>query len=83
MNRTAYPSSIIARLSRSSFAASDGADSAGSIVTRYQLEQYAGGDPSSGGNAVEVHIHRLRRKLGADLITTVRGVGYILEDGNG
>ena len=58
------------------------ADSAGSIVTRYQLEQYAGGDPSSGGNAVEVHIHRLRRKLGAELITTVRGIGYILEDGN-
>ncbi|MHB1247688.1 MAG: winged helix-turn-helix domain-containing protein, partial [Sulfuriferula sp.] len=29
-------------------------------------------------NAVEVHIHNLRRKLGAALIQTVRGVGYIL-----
>ncbi|MFZ4622993.1 MAG: winged helix-turn-helix domain-containing protein, partial [Rhodoferax sp.] len=29
-------------------------------------------------NAVEVHIHHLRKKLGADLIRTVRGVGYTL-----
>jgi two-component system OmpR family response regulator/two-component system response regulator QseB len=29
-------------------------------------------------NAVEVHIHHLRRKLGAALIQTVRGVGYML-----
>ena len=27
-------------------------------------------------NAVNVHIHHLRRKLGADVIETVRGVGY-------
>jgi len=29
-------------------------------------------------NAVEVHIYNLRRKLRADLIETVRGVGYVL-----
>ena len=29
-------------------------------------------------NAVEVHIHRLRRKLGAYAIRTVRGVGYMI-----
>jgi two-component system OmpR family response regulator/two-component system response regulator QseB len=29
-------------------------------------------------NAVEVHIYRLRTKLGSDLIRTVRGVGYVL-----
>jgi DNA-binding response OmpR family regulator len=27
-------------------------------------------------NAVEVHIHNLRKKLGADYIQNVRGVGY-------
>jgi two-component system response regulator QseB len=29
-------------------------------------------------NAIEVHIHHLRRKLDADLIRTVRGVGYLM-----
>jgi DNA-binding response OmpR family regulator len=29
-------------------------------------------------NAVEVHVHHLRRKLGADWIKTIRGVGYVL-----
>ena len=31
-------------------------------------------------NAVEVHIHHLRRKLGADFVRTVHKVGYILDD---
>ncbi len=31
-------------------------------------------------NAVEVHVHHLRRKLGPDLIRTVHKIGYILED---
>ncbi|HAU5636482.1 TPA: two-component system response regulator QseB, partial [Citrobacter amalonaticus] len=29
-------------------------------------------------NAVEVHVHHLRRKLGSDLIRTVHGIGYTL-----
>jgi two-component system OmpR family response regulator/two-component system response regulator QseB len=29
-------------------------------------------------NAIEVHIHHLRRKLKADLIQTVRGIGYTM-----
>lgn len=33
-------------------------------------------DQNVGSNAVNVHIHNLRRKLGADVITTVRGLGY-------
>jgi two-component system response regulator QseB len=34
------------------------------------------GDVSS--NAVEVHVHHLRRKLGSDFIRTVHGIGYTL-----
>lgn len=49
------------------------------VLTRDQLEQhlYSWGHEVE-SNAIEVHIHNLRRKLGAGLIQTVRGVGYIL-----
>jgi two-component system response regulator QseB len=30
-------------------------------------------------NAVEVHIHYLRKKLGNELIRTIRGVGYMID----
>ena len=48
------------------------------VLTREQLEQqiYKWGSEVS-SNAVEVHVHNLRRKLGAELIETVRGVGYV------
>ena len=36
----------------------------------------AGRNETVDSNAVEVHIHHLRRKFGSDLIRTVRGVGY-------
>jgi two-component system OmpR family response regulator/two-component system response regulator QseB len=50
---------------------------AGRVMTREQLEQhlYSWGHEVE-SNAIEVHIHHLRRKLQADLIQTVRGVGY-------
>jgi two-component system OmpR family response regulator/two-component system response regulator QseB len=49
------------------------------VLSREQLEQqlYSWGYEVE-SNAVEVHIHHLRKKLGADLIRTVRGVGYTL-----
>ena len=49
------------------------------VLSREQLEQhlYAWGREVE-SNAIEVHIHHLRRKLGAALIQTVRGVGYLL-----
>jgi two-component system, OmpR family, response regulator QseB len=52
---------------------------AGRVLSRDQLEQaiYGWGQEVE-SNAVEVHIHRLRTKLGSDLIRTVRGVGYVL-----
>lgn len=49
------------------------------VLSREQLEQYLyswGREVES--NAIEVHIHNLRRKLGSGLIQTVRGVGYML-----
>jgi two-component system, OmpR family, response regulator QseB len=53
---------------------------AGRVLTREQLAErlYAWGDEVE-SNAVEVHVHHLRRKLAPTLIRTVRGVGYALE----
>jgi two-component system OmpR family response regulator/two-component system response regulator QseB len=53
--------------------------SVGRVLSREQLEQqlYSWGYEVE-SNAIEVHIHHLRRKLGVDLIQTVRGVGYTL-----
>lgn len=53
--------------------------SGGRVLSREQLEQalYAWGQEVD-SNAIDVHVHHLRRKLGAELITTVRGVGYAL-----
>ncbi len=49
----------------------------GRILSRSQLEERIyGWDEEVGSNVVEVHIHALRRKLGADFIRNVRGVGY-------
>jgi len=50
---------------------------AGRVMSREQLEQqlYSWGYEVE-SNAIEVHIHHLRRKLHPDLIQTVRGVGY-------
>jgi two-component system, OmpR family, response regulator QseB len=49
----------------------------GNILSRAQIEQrlYGWGEEVE-SNAVEVHIHGLRRKLGSDFIINVRGVGY-------
>ena len=51
----------------------------GQILSRAQLEErlYAFGAEVE-SNATEVHISRLRKKLGHDIIETVRGVGYRL-----
>jgi two-component system OmpR family response regulator/two-component system response regulator QseB len=54
----------------------------GRVLTREQLEQhlYSWGQEVE-SNAVDVHIHHLRRKLRPGLIQTVRGVGYSLARG--
>lgn len=51
----------------------------GRVVSREQIEQhlYSWGQEIE-SNAVEVHVHHLRRKLGSQTIRTVRGVGYMV-----
>jgi two-component system response regulator QseB len=51
----------------------------GAALSRAQLEErlYGWGEEVE-SNAVEVHIHNLRRKLGPELIRNVRGVGYLV-----
>ncbi|HAG93180.1 MAG: DNA-binding response regulator [Pseudomonadales bacterium] len=52
----------------------------GRVLTRDQLEQAVydmGQDVAS--NAIEVHVHHLRKKFSNDLIRTIRGVGYLVE----
>ena len=55
--------------------------SSGRVLTREQLEQqmYSWGYEVE-SNAIEVHIHHLRKKLGVHAIQTVRGVGYTMAD---
>lgn len=49
----------------------------GAVLSRAQLEErlYGWGQEVA-SNAVDVHLHNLRRKLGADIIFNVRGVGF-------
>jgi DNA-binding response OmpR family regulator len=54
----------------------------GRVATREELlEQVWGYDIPSGARTVDSHIRSLRRKLGPELIRTVHGVGYAVEEG--
>lgn len=51
----------------------------GMVLSRAQLEEKLyGWKEEIASNAVEVYVHGLRRKLGAELIRNVRGVGYMV-----
>jgi len=52
---------------------------AGHAMTKAQIEQqlYAWGEETE-SNTIEVFVHHLRRKLGAETIRTIRGVGYLM-----
>lgn len=56
-------------------------ENAGSVVTKSYLEEsvYSWGQEVV-SNALEVHIHNLRKKLNQNLIRTIRGVGYLLRE---
>ena len=56
------------------------AERQGVVWSRSQLEEKLyNWDNTVGSNAIEVHIHHLRKKLSDNAIKTVRGVGYLLE----
>jgi two-component system OmpR family response regulator/two-component system response regulator QseB len=52
---------------------------AGRVLSREQLQGrvYRWGEEVE-SNAIDVHVHHLRRKLAPDLIRTIRGVGYVM-----
>lgn len=52
----------------------------GRVMTRDKLQQALyGWDEEVESNALEVHVHHLRKKFFAELIRTVRGVGYLVD----
>lgn len=55
-------------------------ENAGRVISREQLNQtlYGWGE-NIDSNALEVHIHNLRKRFGTTLIRTIRGVGYMAE----
>jgi DNA-binding response OmpR family regulator len=55
------------------------AERPGLVLSRAQLEEKLyGWNEAVGSNAVEVHIHNVRKKLGDGVINNVRGLGYTL-----
>jgi two-component system OmpR family response regulator/two-component system response regulator QseB len=54
-------------------------NNAGRVLTREQLASalYAWGEEIE-SNAIDVHLHHLRRKLAPDIVQTLRGVGYLM-----
>ena len=53
---------------------------AGRVISKTVLEETLyGWDDEFSSNTIEVHIHRIRKKLGNDFIKNIRGVGYIVE----
>ncbi|MGE3919622.1 MAG: response regulator [Gammaproteobacteria bacterium] len=54
-------------------------ENVGHVLSREQLTQSLyGWDEDVDSNALEVHIHNLRKKLGSDIIRTIRGIGYMI-----
>jgi two-component system response regulator QseB len=55
-------------------------ENSGRVISREQLNQtlYGWGE-NIDSNALEVHVHNLRKRLGTKLIRTIRGVGYMVD----
>lgn len=56
-------------------------ENAGRVISRDQLSQslYGWGE-NIDSNALEVHVHNLRKRFGTKFIRTIRGVGYMVKD---
>lgn len=55
-------------------------ESTGQVLSRRQLEETLyGWEGDVESNALDVHIHNLRKKLYPELIRTIRGVGYTVD----
>lgn len=56
-------------------------ENSGRVISREQLNQtlYGWGE-NIDSNALEVHIHNLRKRFGTNIIRTIRGVGYMVEN---
>lgn len=55
-------------------------ENSGRVISREQLNQTLyGWSENIDSNALEVHIHNLRKRFGSKLIRTIRGVGYMVE----
>lgn len=55
-------------------------ESTGHVLSREKLMQSIyGWDEDVDSNALEVHVHNLRKKLNANYIRTIRGVGYMID----
>jgi len=55
-------------------------ENSGQVLSREQLMQSVyGWDEDVDSNTLEVHIHNLRKKLNADYIRTIRGIGYMID----
>lgn len=51
----------------------------GTVLSRERLEEVVyGWEGDVDSNAIQVHLHNVRRKIGRDVIRTIRGVGYVL-----
>jgi len=58
-------------------------ENSGRVLSRdYLIQNLYGWQEEVDSNALEVHIHNLRKKFGCDFITTIRGVGYMIEKSN-
>ena len=60
-------------------------ENSGKVLSRSRLLRALRGDEGENlaSNVMDVHIHHLRRKLGADCIKTVRGMGYVFMNTDG
>jgi two-component system, OmpR family, response regulator QseB len=80
--RQVYYQSQLIKLSRREYALlTQLLQNVGRVLTREQLEtSLYGWNDEVESNALEVHIHYLRKKFYSSLIKTIRGIGYMVED---